>query len=318
MPLLTIVIPLYNKEASIGSTLNSVISQINSDVELLIINDGSTDMSMTVVENITTGLPNVRVLSQENCGVSAARNLGIKEAKSNYIAFLDADDVLKPGTIDKYLELVDHYSECVLFCFGYEMLRGGKVITQRVNLAKPCIPSWKYFQLSSQNRTSELTTQSSIIINKSKLESIELYKIGVTHSEDLEFCARVALLGNIYVSNHIAAEYHLEAENRSSTTLKPEVRYIVKSLEKLVLDNKFINTDRRLLKYLVRYIDKHRIHSLFVMSLPRYKKDRTQLYLGVIKRELSKIKFINLSCYYKLIYLIIYTKMNLLALVSKS
>ena len=87
----SVILPLYNKEESVGKTVRSVLSQTHEDLELIVVNDGSTDESLRVVRGIKDD--RIRVFSQENQGVSVARNRGMDEAKYNYVAFIDGDDL---------------------------------------------------------------------------------------------------------------------------------------------------------------------------------------------------------------------------------
>ena len=96
----SVVIPLYNKGREIARTLGGVAAQTYTPLEVIVVDDGSTDDSARVVEGLD--LPGVRLIRQPNGGVSAARNRGIAEAKGDYIALLDADDYWKP----EYLERV--------------------------------------------------------------------------------------------------------------------------------------------------------------------------------------------------------------------
>ena len=86
--MISVVIPLYNKEKQIKRTLQSVLTQTFQDFEIVIVNDGSTDNSTIEVEKIKDS--RIRLIHQENAGVSAARNKGIEEAKYELIALLDA------------------------------------------------------------------------------------------------------------------------------------------------------------------------------------------------------------------------------------
>lgn len=88
--MISVVIPLYNKEASIAQSLKSVLSQEYDDFEVVIVDDGSTDGSVDVVEAMND--PRIRLIKQENGGPSKARNTGVKNAKGEWILFLDADD----------------------------------------------------------------------------------------------------------------------------------------------------------------------------------------------------------------------------------
>jgi glycosyltransferase involved in cell wall biosynthesis len=94
MPHISVVIPLYNKEKQIKKTLDSILSQEFYDFEIIVVNDGSTDHSVEIVKEMDDD--RIRIISQSNAGVSAARNRGISEAKGDYVFLLDADDSLLP------------------------------------------------------------------------------------------------------------------------------------------------------------------------------------------------------------------------------
>lgn len=99
----SVVIPLYNKAHTIERTLQTVLDQVFSDFELIIVDDGSTDNSVSIIHQLTTD-SRIRLISQQNAGVSVARNRGILEARKEWIAFLDADDEWLP----EYLQSVHH------------------------------------------------------------------------------------------------------------------------------------------------------------------------------------------------------------------
>src|ERR1700687_1658087 len=90
MPKISVVVPLYNKASYIGRCLDSILTQSFSDFEVIVVNDGSTDGSETVVERFRDA--RVRIVSQENAGPGSARNRGVRLAHSPLVAFLDGDD----------------------------------------------------------------------------------------------------------------------------------------------------------------------------------------------------------------------------------
>lgn len=92
MERISVIIPVYNAAATLPATVRAVLAQTYADLELLLINDGSTDGSGAVCDGFAD--PRVRVFHQENQGVSAARNLGLSQAGGEYITFLDADDIV--------------------------------------------------------------------------------------------------------------------------------------------------------------------------------------------------------------------------------
>ena len=114
----SIVIPLYNKENLIEYSIRSILSQTFQDFEIIVVNDGSTDNSVSIAESVMDS--RIRIINQTNAGVSAARNRGIKEARYNLIAFMDADDEWKPDYLDTQYRLIQKYPECSVFACNYE------------------------------------------------------------------------------------------------------------------------------------------------------------------------------------------------------
>lgn len=96
IPFVSIIIPMYNVEQYIERCLNSVISQDFTDYEVILINDGSKDNSLRIAESYSDKYEKIRLVSQENKGVSAVRNLGVSMAKGKYLAFVDSDDYIMP------------------------------------------------------------------------------------------------------------------------------------------------------------------------------------------------------------------------------
>ena len=106
---LSIVIPVYNLEGYISETLDSCLEQNipHSDYEIICINDGSTDNSESVILGYAERYPNIRLFTQENAGVSAARNLGISLAEGRYIWFVDGDDIIVSNCLSEILSMLE-------------------------------------------------------------------------------------------------------------------------------------------------------------------------------------------------------------------
>ncbi len=97
MPLISVIIPTYNRGWIIEEAIESVLSQIFTDFELIVVDDGSTDNTPDILKSY----PEIKVIRQKNRGVSAARNTGVKASKGKFVAFLDSDDLWLPEKLQK-------------------------------------------------------------------------------------------------------------------------------------------------------------------------------------------------------------------------
>ena len=100
-PLVSIVIPAYNAEASIVRCIDTVLAQSFADLEIVIVNDGSTDHTPDILDWYACNYPNITVIHQQNAGVQAARNAGIICAKGEYTGFVDSDDMIRPDMVER-------------------------------------------------------------------------------------------------------------------------------------------------------------------------------------------------------------------------
>lgn len=110
-PLISVIMPAYNVEKYIESAIRSVWSQIIEDWELIIINDGSTDTTLDVIKKWNVD-DRIRVISIENKGVSAARNIGLRESRGKYVCFVDSDDMLDVCYLEHMVMALQEHSEC--------------------------------------------------------------------------------------------------------------------------------------------------------------------------------------------------------------
>lgn len=120
--MISVIIPLYNKEPIIDKTLMSVLSQDYSNFEVVVVDDGSTDNSVEKVEAIHDS--RIRLIRQENGGPSKARNTGVKYAKGDWIVFLDADDGLLPDALRYFAHIINTHPEVDMF-LGEVLINNG-------------------------------------------------------------------------------------------------------------------------------------------------------------------------------------------------
>jgi glycosyltransferase involved in cell wall biosynthesis len=190
--MISVVIPLYNKEGQIEKTLRTVLLQTYQNFEIVVVDDGSTDRSVEIVT--TMGDKRIRLIHQQNAGVSAARNRGIAEAKGEFVALLDADDEWKRDYLATQMRLVERYPQCDVFATNYEfrneygdvvptIIRGLLFDGQTGVLSN-------YFEVAS-NSNPPLWT-SAVMARKSALESVGGFPVGIVSGEDLLTWARLA------------------------------------------------------------------------------------------------------------------------------
>lgn len=115
--MISVIIPLFNKENTIQKTIDSILKQSISDYEIVVVDDGSTDNSPEIIKRIQS--EKISFYSQENKGPSAARNLGVKKAKGEWIVFMDADDWFEPNALRVFSSITAKEKKCDFFCFNY-------------------------------------------------------------------------------------------------------------------------------------------------------------------------------------------------------
>lgn len=117
-PLISVIIPAYNYAHLLPRTLNSVLSQVADDIEIIVVNDGSTDNTQQVLLDFSEQNPLLTIYHQENAGAAAARNHGIRMASGQYVLLLDADDALTNNALSLLRELVELYPDVGLVLGG--------------------------------------------------------------------------------------------------------------------------------------------------------------------------------------------------------
>ena len=210
----SVVIPLYNKEAHVRRAIDSVLNQTIQDLELIVVNDGSTDGSEKIVESYADR--RIRLVNQENGGESAARNRGIREAKFDFVAFLDADDEWDKN----FLEIISNLIRMFPDVGGYATrIRDSRVLVNNIS-QKACNYVGEKFEIISNyfsciNNGYYPITSSSVCIKKSVLAAIGEFDEQLKIGPDIDMWIRVFLHSKFAIANEFAATYHIDADNRS-------------------------------------------------------------------------------------------------------
>ena len=131
-PKISVVVPVYNVEKYLKRCLDSITSQTFRDIEIIAVDDGSTDRSGIICDEIEAADKRIKVIHQSNGGLGFARNSGLKIAKGEYISFVDSDDYLRPDMYEKLYARQESTGAdtCI---FGFEKVRDGKIIYTRTN-----------------------------------------------------------------------------------------------------------------------------------------------------------------------------------------
>jgi glycosyltransferase involved in cell wall biosynthesis len=191
---ISVVVPLYNKEEYICRAVRSIALQTFQPREIVIVNDGSTDDSVRVVESLN--VPNLRVVHQKNQGVSSARNNGIHEARYTWVAFLDADDEWMPDFLSTMRRLHEVYPEQDVYASAYYLgdYNGSKrkiVLNGIMFNGNEGLLS-NYFNVAAQS--SPPVCSSSVCIRKQALMDINGFPLNIKSGEDLLTWARLAAI----------------------------------------------------------------------------------------------------------------------------
>lgn len=116
MPKISVIVPIYNVEKYLENCINSIIVQTLEDIEIILINDGSTDKSYEIINKYKAIDSRIIVINKKNSGVSAARNSGLKVSRGEYIAFIDSDDWIEQNMLEKLHKLGEKYNSEVVAC----------------------------------------------------------------------------------------------------------------------------------------------------------------------------------------------------------
>ena len=241
--MISVVIPLYNKEKQIACTLQSVFEQTFQNFEIVIVDDGSTDNSVEEVEKFDDS--RIRLIHQTNAGVSAARNRGIEEASGELIAFLDADDVWMPEYLATQYGLYQKYPECSVYACNYEFRDSEGKVTPTIIRKLPFegedgILS-NYFEVASCSHPPICSI--SIMVKKTAIQAIGGFPLGIKSGEDLLTWARLAVSGVIAYSRKSLAMFIRDEGlfNKDQQLRVPEKEDIVgQELKKLYNINRHI------------------------------------------------------------------------------
>lgn len=207
-PEISVIIPLYNKEKIIRQCVDSILTQTFQNFELIIVNDGSTDNSLEILEKIQDS--RICIINQENGGPSKARNTGIKNANADWLYFIDADDCATSGCLQHFYELIQLNPQIEMFC--------GEVLLCRNNknrIAKTYINGIvkNPFKIFVQNKLFQCSGSS---IYSKNLCMNHLYDERLRRFEDLECLFRRYHATKLFLTHFVVAQINVNFASASS------------------------------------------------------------------------------------------------------
>lgn len=211
----SIVIPLYNKQNAIAATLQSVLAQTYTNYEVIVVDDGSIDESANIAESILR-LSNIsssafRFIKKTNGGVSSARNKGIEEAKFDYIALLDGDDLWESTFLEEQLKLIRDFPNAAMWGVSIAFIKNKRQVKWEQGMGDGYRG---YVENYFGTKHNDLFCSSSVVIRKEVFDKVGLFDERIASSEDLDMWYRIILHYPVVFYDKVLVYYNQDAENR--------------------------------------------------------------------------------------------------------
>jgi glycosyltransferase involved in cell wall biosynthesis len=210
MPTVSVILPTYNRATLVMEAIASVLAQTYSDYEIIIVDDGSTDNTREVLRPLIDE-GRINYVYQENAGLSAARNHGIRLAKGKYIAFLDSDDLFMPTKLEKQVVALDENPEVAFVHSGYSKFdNSGRDLGYRDTSV---ISGWVYPEILLQ--WSVLIAVPCVLVRASILGDVNGFDENMGWAEDLDLWRRISMCCPIMVIPEVLTKVRSHSGNIS-------------------------------------------------------------------------------------------------------
>lgn len=223
-PRVSVITAAYNAGATLGETIESVLAQTDSDWELIVVDDGSTDATREIAERYAAYDPRVRVVSQPNSGTAAARNTGVRESRAGWLCMLDADDLLTPEFLKRMAAFAEEHP-------GYDIYSPATTMLLRDGRRAPLHTGGEWERIGSVSAAAQMRESSIAQVSLLKRAVFDLaggYRD--IYSEDYDFWLRALILGARQIYNPEPLWVYRRQEGSKTTGLVREAESILRIL----------------------------------------------------------------------------------------
>lgn len=258
-PLVSVIIPVYNVEKYLNECLDSVVNQTYKNLEIILVNDGSTDRSGNICDEYASGDTRIKVIHKKNSGVSAARNVGIEHSNGEYITFVDSDDFIDTKAIEHLVENAKKYNSditigdhIVYHSNGYQVCHSAEDIMVNSSFDVKTVSADTIYKLLTQLSSACTKLYKKSLITKNHI----IFPVNIKIGEDFEFLAKALInaKGIVYIDKSVYF-YRSDYTNNHSATGTVDV-------------NKAMDFGKAL-KNVSRYLDKKRSNEKIKGALRR-------------------------------------------------
>ncbi len=222
----SVIIPTYNRRDFLPKAVDSVLNQSFKDLELIVVDDGSTDGTGHMLKNYKD--ERLIYLRQENGGVSRARNRGLEQAMGRYIAFLDSDDWWLKDKLKKTRETIDHNPGYNIFHTQEKWYRNGQILNQKKKHRKP---SEYVFKRCLRLCCISISTS---VVKRDIFKEVGVFDVNFPACEDYDFWLRVAARYPVYLIDRVLTEKEGGHSDQQSRKYMGMDRFRVKAITKLM------------------------------------------------------------------------------------
>lgn len=237
MSKVSIIIPTFNRAAFLEKAVSSVLEQTFTDFELFVIDDGSTDNTQSILSKFTD--KRLKVITQNNQGVSSARNLGIRHSNGAYLAFLDSDDYWLTNKLERQMQYFSDNPECVIQQTQEIWIRHGKRVNQMKKHAKP---RGDIFEASLKMC---MITPSSVIMHHTVLEDVGLFDESLPACEDYDLWLRISCKYKVALIDENLIVKHGGHTDQLSRSIPSLDQYRIFAMEKSLKANVLTEPQRK-------------------------------------------------------------------------